>query len=106
MRHRLLAATIAALAVLASSGAAASAAQLPVIYNGLLGYAKGCFDDVNGHFGHVDGRFEPVREAFAANFERRIFHPTVGGPDESDADSKQQSADQQWQSLSDRQARE
>jgi triacylglycerol esterase/lipase EstA (alpha/beta hydrolase family) len=40
MRHRLLAATIAALAVLAGSGAAASAAQLPVIYNGVLGYAQ------------------------------------------------------------------
>ncbi|HEV7586129.1 MAG TPA: alpha/beta fold hydrolase [Solirubrobacteraceae bacterium] len=40
MRHRLLAATIAALAVLAGSGAAASAAQLPVVYNGVLGYAQ------------------------------------------------------------------
>jgi triacylglycerol esterase/lipase EstA (alpha/beta hydrolase family) len=40
MRHRLGVATIAALAVLATSGTAASAAQLPVVYNGVLGYAQ------------------------------------------------------------------
>jgi triacylglycerol esterase/lipase EstA (alpha/beta hydrolase family) len=40
MRQRLGIATIAALAVLATSGTAASAAQLPVVYNGVLGYAQ------------------------------------------------------------------
>ena len=40
MRKRLLAAAVAALAGLAIAAASASAAQLPVIYNGVLGYAQ------------------------------------------------------------------
>jgi triacylglycerol esterase/lipase EstA (alpha/beta hydrolase family) len=40
MRHRLLAATIAAIAGLAIAGTSASAEQLPVVYNSALGYAQ------------------------------------------------------------------
>ncbi|HEV7584213.1 MAG TPA: alpha/beta fold hydrolase [Solirubrobacteraceae bacterium] len=40
MRHRVLAATIGVFAAVAIAAAPASAAQLPVIYNGVLGYAQ------------------------------------------------------------------
>jgi triacylglycerol esterase/lipase EstA (alpha/beta hydrolase family) len=40
MHHRFLAATVAVLAGLATAAASSQAAQLPVIYNGALGYAQ------------------------------------------------------------------
>jgi triacylglycerol esterase/lipase EstA (alpha/beta hydrolase family) len=41
MRHRLIACTVAALLVGAVCASASAAAELPVIYNGVLGYAQG-----------------------------------------------------------------
>jgi triacylglycerol esterase/lipase EstA (alpha/beta hydrolase family) len=41
MHHRLIALTVAAVLACAISASAAAAAELPVIYNGLLGYAQG-----------------------------------------------------------------
>ena len=45
MRHRLLAATATSLAGLAIAAGAAQGEQLPVLYNGILGYAHVDFDE-------------------------------------------------------------